>query len=1028
MKIVLPKSFNSLSLFIPIFLFSSCLSDKKIDREITEANLYSEHVRTTEFQTPEEELKSFVVPEGFKVTLFASEPDITKPINMEFDQKGRLWVTQSSEYPIAAVKGNGKDKISILEDTNSDGKADKITDFADNLNIPIGILPIHNGAIAYSIPNLYYFKDENGDGRADPNPKVLFGPFGHEDTHGMVNNLIRGYDGWIYACHGFTNTSDIEGADGYGISMTSGNTFRFKEDGSRVEQTTYGRVNPFGFAFDERGYLYSTDCHSKPIYQLIPQGDYPHFGKIPPALGFAPEMMTYNLGSTALAGLVLYTAKQFPEEYRNCFYSGDVVTCRIDRNTMTFEGTTPIAHKKEPLLVSRDPWFRPVDIKVGRDGALYVADFYNRIIGHYEVPLGHEGRDRTSGRIWRISYEGKENSAAAVSLENSIEFSLRKLSDSSLKTRMDATNFIVDHFGRSAVSSLNDLAQKKDIDKYGLIHILWALHRLGALERKIISLALENSNTLVQLHGVRLLGEMPALSAENQQRLLVMLEESSDPHVKRVIAEVLGRFTSASHVNALIKLYESTPAADTHLKYTAILSVRMNLKNDTVLKKIVSLSPTDKNQFQVLSTAMLDLPSTESAAYLLKHFDKYELSHAKMVKIATYLARMLDTRNFNGFLITMKNRYGDQNSQQFEIIRSIEEGIVQRGGIRSKMLDDWVESYSKSVLENLPDAETSPTNDNMETLNWAIENVGKFRQYAFEPMLNSILSNQSLPIETRISSALSLLQLNRKKNLKKLFELYRSGNENEDFKIALTPVLASVEDKSVLTNLESQLNIRNRELQIAIAKGISKEQYGIDLLLDAVEERYLRIDVLYEKEIIDALTKTTTIKQSARFEEMKERFGKDIEDINLVVSKRIESYRTDENGISAGSQIFAENCMICHQVGGEGQVIGPQLDGIGNWGLEALSIKILDPNRNISQSFRNYSITLEDGQILNGLFRREEGETVVFADITGTEFKVNKQSISDQKPLGTTLMPDNFKNALDQDDFNALMDYLLSLK
>lgn len=179
---------------------------------------FAEHIRTTEFQTPEQERAGFKLPPGFEITLYASEPDIGKPINMEFDEKGRLWVTQSSEYPMAAAPAKGHDKITILEDSDGDGKADKFIPFAENLNIPIGIIPVQKGAIAFSIPNIYQFTDLNGDWKSDEK-KVILGEFGHQDTHGMVNNFIRGFDGWIYACHGFTNTSTIAGTDGDSITM-----------------------------------------------------------------------------------------------------------------------------------------------------------------------------------------------------------------------------------------------------------------------------------------------------------------------------------------------------------------------------------------------------------------------------------------------------------------------------------------------------------------------------------------------------------------------------------------------------------------------------------------------------------------------------------------------------------------------------------------------------------------------------------------------------------------------------------------
>ena len=320
--------------------------------------IYAEHVRTTAFQTPEEERLGFVLPPGFEVTLFASDPDITKPINMAFDEKGRLWVSQSSEYPVEAGPGGGNDRITILEDTDQDGRADKIRDFARGLNIPIGIMPVKGGAIGYSIPHVYRFTDADNDGQAEKR-QVLLGPFGHKDTHGMINNLVRGFDGWMHASHGYANTSVVAGTDGDTVRMYSGNTFRFRPDGSRVEKTTDGRINPFGSAFDEMGYHYSADCHTLPIYQLIWGGDYTQWGKKETNMGFAPTMMDYPLNSTALAGLVYYTDNQFPAEYQHSFYSGDVVTCRISRNVMRFQGTTPQATRKEDFLVSKDPWSGP---------------------------------------------------------------------------------------------------------------------------------------------------------------------------------------------------------------------------------------------------------------------------------------------------------------------------------------------------------------------------------------------------------------------------------------------------------------------------------------------------------------------------------------------------------------------------------------------------------------------------------------------------------------------------------------------
>jgi len=186
-------------------------------------------------------------------------------MNMAFDAKGRLWVTTSREYPFPApIDKPGRDRIMIFEDFGPDGRARKVTQFADGLNIPIGIYPYADGAIAWSIPNIWFFHDTDGDGKAD-RKETLFGPFDHtRDTHGNQASFRRGFDGWLYATHGYNNDSHVKGRDGHEVHMNSGNTYRIRLDGSRIEQHTWGQVNPFGLAWDPLGNLYSSDCHSAP--------------------------------------------------------------------------------------------------------------------------------------------------------------------------------------------------------------------------------------------------------------------------------------------------------------------------------------------------------------------------------------------------------------------------------------------------------------------------------------------------------------------------------------------------------------------------------------------------------------------------------------------------------------------------------------------------------------------------------------------------------------------------------------------
>ncbi|HKQ37395.1 MAG TPA: PVC-type heme-binding CxxCH protein, partial [Verrucomicrobiae bacterium] len=477
------------------------------------ADPFSEGVRSTPWLSPADEQKNFHLPPGFEIQLVAAEPDLIKPMNMAFDARGRLWVTVTREYPYPApLDKPARDAIKILEDTNGDGKADKITTFADGLNIPTGIYPFNGGCIAWSIPNIWLFRDTNGDDKADTR-EVLFGPLGWErDTHGMNSSFRRGFDGWLYATHGFNNNSTMRGKDGSEIKMNSGNTYRVRLDGSRVEQHTFGQVNPFGLCFDPLGNLYSADCHSAPIYQLLRGGYYPSFGKPHDGLGFAPTMMEHAHGSTAICGPFYYSDSLWPEEYRDNMFVCNVMTSRLNRDRLSEHGSTKIALEMPDFLTTDDPWFRPVDVQLGPDGALYIADFYNRIIGHYEVPLEHPGRDRTSGRIWRVTYLGKTHPKRPDLTRASADKLIEALADPNITYRMLATDQLTDRIGKGAVAPLKKVMggrRSSRLTATQKVHVLWALFRLGALEDKMLETAAQDSSREVRVHAMRILTEMP---------------------------------------------------------------------------------------------------------------------------------------------------------------------------------------------------------------------------------------------------------------------------------------------------------------------------------------------------------------------------------------------------------------------------------------------------------------------------------------------------------------------------------------
>src|SRR5207253_3095694 len=286
----------------------------------------------------------------------------------------------------------------------------------------------------------------------------------------------------IHACHGFANQSRVKGRDGLTLSLQSGNTCRMRPDGSRVEWYTHGQVNPFGLTIDPLGNVYSADCHSEPIYQLLRGGYYPSFGTPNDSLSFAPSNIFHGHGSTEISGIVYYEDDLWPEEYRDNIFTGNVMTSRVNRDALTFTGSTPLANERPDFVVADDPWFRPVNLQLGPDGALYMADFYNRIIGHYEVPLTHPGRDRERGRIWRIVYRADAGQASSLpaaklpapqsssqdasrpdgqmpaprpaALPDALEGLIGELGSPNLTRRMLALNEVCDRFPKQATAGV----------------------------------------------------------------------------------------------------------------------------------------------------------------------------------------------------------------------------------------------------------------------------------------------------------------------------------------------------------------------------------------------------------------------------------------------------------------------------------------------------------------------------------------------------------------------------------------------
>ena len=1035
-----------LAFFLAFISFIGCKYNKALEKTTpTDNSKYSgeafkDHIRPTEARTPEDERLGFKLPEGFEISLYASEPDIGKPINIAFDARGRMWVNQSFEYPFAAAPGTGKDRLTIIEDTNNDGKGDRFVHFNDTLNIPIGILPVSDGAVAYSIPNVYRFTDKNGDGVVDSQKKFL-GPFEYKDTHGMVNNFIRGYDGWIHGCHGYSNRSVVAGADGDSIRLISGNTFRLKPDGSHVEKTTDGRINPFGLAWDELGYLYSTDCHTSPLYQLIRGGDYTQWGK-EETMGFAPEMKPFDNEATALAGIAYYADVHFPKAFQKNFYIGDPVSSRVYRNSFTFKGATPVGNKEPDFILSEDPWFRPVDVKMGPDGALYVADFYNSIIGHYEVPLNHPKRDRIRGRIWRITYKGKTNKPKSWS-SAAVDELLAALDMNNMPVRMFAADELADRIGRPAVAPLKILLEKR-ISGQKYIHAMWVLQRLNALDADMIKKAAAHKDPLIRVHTMRILREHPD-KAQTFHGVVMNALNDGDVHVKRAAVELLTHYPEINAVKSVLAIRAKVPEYDSHLLYTTRLVTRNLVRNQELMRQVAATSwSAEESKF--LADVMVDVPSAASASFLAGFLKDNSLPVKTLPISFQHIARFIPNDQMNRVITTAIEKKGDNLESEYLIFKAIQRGLAQKGRKENELMNEWGKTLAQSLFGRYPlTTATAASNDARrlmrEQQNFAIELAGDYKIRALEPQLKALLQNatpasaansadmirENLQLKTAAIKA--LLKINPVENVPIAANILQDEAMPIDFRKQVAIVLGDFPG-AVANQALANVKQAPQDLQTAIVMSLANTREGKNIIFQQVRNGNLFARTLLDSKVEERIQLGITPKQKAEYEELIANLEPVSKEKEALILSRLKQFAASKQTttIDSGRNIFLQHCASCHKIGNQGGMIGPNLDGVNKWGPQALAEKILDPNRNISENFRTYTIKLKDGKVLTGLFRREAGEVIVFADIAGQEFSVPKKDIEERKASKYTLMPDHFGTILSQNQFNTLLNYLLNLK
>ena len=467
---------------------------------------------------PEEAIKKFTVADGYKVNLFASEidfPDLKNPVNFTFDSRGRLWVATMPSYPQYQPPNKPQDKLLILEDTDGDGKADKQTVFADDLHLPTGFEVGDGGVYVAQEPNLVFLKDTDGDGKADYK-RVLLGGFDSGDSHHAIGAFQWGPGGGIYMHEGTFHITQVETP--YGIVRNGhGAVYRFDPTRQKLETfVSYNFANPWGHCFDKWGQNFVADASGGANYfgtafSLRTQN---YEGQD----DFGPFKFTYRKQMQQFfkkrvrptAGCEIVSSRHFPPEAQgnyllnNCIGFQGVLQHTVKDAGSGFEGT-----EIEPILFSSDRNFRPTDLQFGPDGALYIVDWFNPLIGHMQHNLRDPNRDHTHGRIWRVTYPSRPLVKPVQIEDRSLEEVVALLEQPEdrirHRVRMKLREFPRDDVVAALDKWLSGQKQSGETFEHNRLEALWVKQNHNAVDRKLLEACLKSDDYRVRAASTRVL-------------------------------------------------------------------------------------------------------------------------------------------------------------------------------------------------------------------------------------------------------------------------------------------------------------------------------------------------------------------------------------------------------------------------------------------------------------------------------------------------------------------------------------------
>ena len=977
----------------------------------------------------------FTVADGFEVTLWAENPLLAKPIQMNFDAQGRLWVASSEVYPQIEPGQAAHDKIIVLEDSNGGGRADKATVFADNMLIPTGLAPGDGGVYVAQSTELLHLKDTDGDGKADVR-RVVLSSFGTEDTHHNLHTLRWGPDGRLWMNQSIYTRSEVETPHGV-VRLRSGGVFRFEPASQKLEVIFKGWVNSWGHQFDEFGQSFMTDgAGGAGINWGLPGAMYQTYARARRILGSVSPG-----GYPKFASLEIIRSTHFPADWQ-----GRVVTCdfranRVTSFSITDQGAGYITKQEADICRTSNNTFRPIDVKLGPDGALYIADWSNPIINHGEVDFRDPRRDREHGRIWRVSAKGKPAAKPVALAKASTATLLNELLSPNHFNSSQATRLLVEKGSAAVAPELKAWTAKLKDEKQQLA-ALWIHQSLNIPAPELVTQLLSAKDGRIRAAAVRALSFVttmpakPVLIADASGTASTYLADTgatfsetdtvarlaklvTDPHprVRMEAVRALAKFPSAKSAELVLSAV-NTIGADPFLDYAVWLSINELAQPFLAMLESGAWSPDSPAKQGQLEFAMRALdPALASSS------------------VAKILAAKPLTNDGAGPWIELIGAAGGSDE-----INRLWEQVVARNFTDAALNRALAALTSAARLRNVkPSGDSSRglpllSNANLSTRVAFVNLLGAWKNpgAAFAEMVKLAADERALP-EVRTAVFAAFRELGAIPPVLGALQPLAAKTSPASVRRAAAVTLASLQPAKFADLALDELAETKNEAEaldlwrgVLATKGAAKEfgakvgsRTALPPHVASSGLRAAREGAQPDPTLVASLTKLANITTLSP-DKLTPAKLKELADLALKVGDPARGervYRRAELG-----------CTLCHSIGGVGGKVGPDMTSLGAAApADYLLESLLLPNAKIKEGFHGITVETKDDLEYNGILVRETGQEVVLRNAQNQEVSVAKSNIRKRANAQSSLMPTGLLDTVSESDRNDLVAFLSRL-